>query len=161
MVLAYWSDKLRRKELDSPVPDTARAVYDRVFDGTGNWPFNTAFAGSFVGMRAYVTRFSKLDELQQWVSAGIPPIVSLSYDLLKGEETAEDPGHLMVCDGFTESGEIVLNDPAHRPDRGEHARRVFPLAEFIRAWKNSHCTVYLIYPSRARVPHDTMGHWAR
>lgn len=146
MVLAFWSKLLDRPELDIPVPDAAGAIYDKVYDGTGNWPFNTAFAGSFPGIRAYVTRFADTRELEEWVAAGIPPIVSVSYDLLKGKPKDEDPGHLMVCDGFTKDGDIVLNDPATHLDRGESGRKVFPRDHFIRAWHRSHNTVYLIYP---------------
>jgi hypothetical protein len=47
MTLAFWSGRLKRPELDLPVPDAAKAVYDKVWNGTGNWVFNTAFAGSF------------------------------------------------------------------------------------------------------------------
>src|SRR5262249_41412714 len=137
MTLAFWSQKLHRSELDLPVPDVAHAIYDRVYDGTGNWPFNTAFAGSFPRLPPYVTRLSDIRELEDWVAAGIPPIVSVSYDLLLGTKRENDPGHLMVCDGFTKDGDIVLNDPAHHPERGEVARRVFPRANFLRAWNRS------------------------
>ncbi|HYA79222.1 MAG TPA: hypothetical protein VED19_01780, partial [Candidatus Nitrosopolaris sp.] len=58
MVLSRWAAVLHRPEMDVDVPEVARAVYDSQWKGTGNWPFNTAFAGSFKGMRAYVTRFS-------------------------------------------------------------------------------------------------------
>ncbi len=159
MVLAYWSGRLSRSELDMPVPTVAHAIYDKVYDGTGNWPFNTAFAGSFDGIRAYVTRLSDIRELEEWVAVGIPPVVSVSYDLLNGKPKDEDPGHLMVCDGFTATGDIVLNDPAHHPDRGQNARRIFPRANFERAWKRSKDLVYLIYPENAPVPHDRYGHW--
>lgn len=159
MVLAFWASVLKRPELDIPVPDAARATMDPEFNGTGNWPFNTAFAGSFSGIRAYVSRFSDVEELETWVLAGIPPVVSVSYDLLKGKTTNEDPGHLLVCVGFTDSGDIVLNDPAHSPDKGESGRRVFTRANFIRGWANSHNTVYLIYPESSKLPENRYGHW--
>ncbi len=159
MALAYWSKRLNRSDLDVSVPDTAHAVYDKVYDGAGNWPFNTAFAGSFPGMRAYVTRFADIRELEDWAAAGIPVVVSVSYDLLRGKAKDEDPGHLMVCDGFTTEGDIVLNDPAHHPERGEVCRRVFSRANFLRGWGRSHFIVYLIYPEGAAVPTDTYGHW--
>jgi len=159
MTLAFWAKSLDRPELDIPVPEAAHAIFDRVWKGTGNWPFNTAFAGSFPGLRAYVTRLSDVRELEDWIAAGIPPIVSVSYDLLRGTQRDHDPGHLLVCDGFTAEGDIVLNDPAHHPDRGEVARRVFPRANFIRAWQRSKNTVYLIYPVGAKLPPDPCGHW--
>lgn len=159
MALAFWSKRLNRTDLDVPVPDAARAIYDKAYDGTGNWPFNTAFAGSFPGMRAYVTRFSDLRELESWVAAGIPVVVSVSYDLLKGSLKDNDPGHLMVCDGFTAEGDIILNDPAHHPERGEACRRVFSRANFLRGWNRSHFLVYLIYPEGTALPADLYGHW--
>jgi hypothetical protein len=159
MALAFWSERLHRPELDLPVPDVAHAIYDKVYDGTGNWPFNTAFAGSFPGIRAYVTRLSDLRELEQWALADVPTVVSVSYDLLLGKAQDHDPGHLMVCDGFTSDGDIVLNDPAHHPERGEVCRRVFPRDRFLRAWNKSRLLVYLIYPIGTTVPTDVYGHW--
>lgn len=159
MSLAFWAGQLKRPELDLPVPDTAHAIYDRVYNGTGNWPFNTAHAGTFPGIRAYVTRMSDIRELEEWIALGIPVVVSVSYDLLKGKPKDEDPGHLMVCDGFTPNGDIVLNDPAHHPERGEACRRVFPRADFLRGWNRSKFLVYLIYPEGIRVPTDLYGHW--
>lgn len=159
MVLAFWAGKKRRPELDIPVPEVARAIYDRAYDGTGNWPFNTAFAGSFPGMRAYVSRFSDMRELEEWIEVGLPPVVSVSYDILRGKQRDNDPGHLMVCDGFTAEGDIVLNDPAHHPEKGEACRRIFPRANFLKAWAKSRNTVYLIYPEGTRRPANHYGHW--
>lgn len=161
MTLAFWANSLHRPELDIPVPEAAASIYDPVYKGTGNWPFNTAFAGSFPGIRAYVTRFGDVRELEDWVAAGIPPIVSVSYDLLKGKPKDQDPGHLMVCDGFTKDGDIVLNDPATHLERGERVRRVYSRANFIRAWYRSKNVVYLIYPEGAKLPPDPLGHWER
>ena len=159
MVLAFWAEKQHRPELDIPVPKVAEAIYDKTYDGTGNWPFNTAFAGSFPGIRAYVSRFSDVRELEDWIAVGLPPVVSVSYDLLKGKEKDNDPGHLMVCDGFTPTGDIVLNDPAHHPERGEACRRVFSRANFLKAWARSHNTVYLIYPEGTKLPSNRYRHW--
>ena len=46
MVMAYWSEKLGEPALNRPVPEVAAAVYDVVYRGNGNWPFNTAYAGA-------------------------------------------------------------------------------------------------------------------
>ncbi|CEK14310.1 C39 family peptidase [Chthonomonas calidirosea] len=161
MVLAYWAKKLHRSDLTYDVPEVAAAVYDPTWNGTGNWSFNTAFAGAHAGIRAYVTRFSDIYELEQWILAGVPPIVSVSYDLLKGKAEAHDAGHLMVCIGFTKTGDPVFKDPYYRPEHGETCRRVFPRINFLRAWNHSHKTVYLIYPSDHSIPQTTYHHWAR
>ena len=159
MTLAFWGGKMHRPEIDIAVPDAAKACFDKVYDGTGNWSFNAAFAGSFSGIRAYVARFSDIRELENWTTAGLPVVVSVSYDLLKGTKRANDPGHLMVCVGFAANGDIVLNDPAHHPERGETARRVFPRGNFLKAWAKSKNTVYLIYPEGTTLPLDPLHHW--
>ena len=69
MVLMRWSEVLQRPELNLDVRECAAGVLDKNY-GTGNWPFNTAFAGKFEGMRAYITRFSGLSELEDWIAAG-------------------------------------------------------------------------------------------
>lgn len=159
MVLAYWAEKLLRPELLRTVPEVAKAVFDSTWQGTGNWPFNTAYAGSFEHIRAYVTRFSDVCELEEWILAGVPPIVSLSYDLLKGNPIANDPGHLMVCTGFTSKGDPIFNDPYYWPHEGEPCRKTFPRDNFAKAWSHSLKTVYLIYPEEFPIPPDKFHHW--
>lgn len=159
MVLAHWAEVLHRPEMNLPVPQVAAAVYDRAFAGTGNWPFNTAFAGSFRGMRAYVTRFDDLSEVEDWIAAGIPVILSAPWDLLEPGRPPDSAGHLIVCVGFTGRGDVVVNDPAARLDRGETVRRIYRRQNVIRAWSKSLNTVYLIYPENAPIPRNSFGHW--
>src|SRR5690606_271522 len=52
MILSFWSTNLMRADLDYDVPEVVAAVNDPNWPGTGNWPFNTAFAGSHKGIRA-------------------------------------------------------------------------------------------------------------
>ena len=47
--------------IDRPVEETARAVLDRAYNGTGNWAFNTAYSGS-LGLRAAVAYLQNLDQ---------------------------------------------------------------------------------------------------
>lgn len=159
MVLAYWSDKLHRPELNHTVPEVAAAINDEVMDGTGNWPFNTAYAGEFPGMRAYVTRLDDITELEDWIAAGIPPIVSVSSYLTNDRHAGPDNGHLIVCVGFTENGDIVTNDPGVSVKRNVRARRIYPRERFIAAWKKSKNAVYLVYPETAKTPKTHPGHW--
>jgi uncharacterized protein YvpB len=159
MVLAYWSARLNRRELDVEVPEVAAGVFDKNWPGTGNWPFNTAFAGKFPRMRGYVTRLADVSELEILVNAGIPPIVSVSFDWLHGK--AEDPGagHLVVCVGFNEHGDAIINDPWAALDKGEKVRQVVSRANLAKAWSRSRQTVYLIYPEEWRVPKSPNGRW--
>lgn len=158
MVLARWAEILNRPELNLDVPVVAAKVYDDAYVGTGNWPFNTAFAGSFPGLRGCVTRFDDISELEDWIADGIPVVVSARWDLLRAGRSDTGNGHLIVCIGFTKAGDVVVNDPATdlKKDSGRH---IYQRADVLRSWQTSHNTVYLIYPVGARLPENQHGHW--
>ena len=159
MVLGRWGDELHRSELNMDVPTVVKGIYDNGFHGTGNWPFNTAFAGSFPGLRAYVARLSDLAELEDWIVAGIPVIISAPWHLLSPGREDTGAGHLSVCIGFTESGDVVINDPAANLQHGQPVRRVYKRQDVARAWRESGNTVYLVYAETAKIPPDRFGHW--
>ena len=155
MILDYWSHKLNRPEMEMTVPEVAHAVYDSVYKGTGNWPCNTALAGHFEGMRAYVSRLTDVSELEDWIAAGIPIATSVSYNRLNGKGT-NGSGHLIVCVGFADNGDIIVNDP------GTHlsnVRRNFSRDLFREAWADSGNTVYIVYPEAFVIPAACFGHW--
>jgi hypothetical protein len=159
MVLTRWGTVSNRPDLEVEVPETAAGVFDSEFKlHTGNWSFNTAFAGSFNGMRAYVTRFSDISELEDWVAAGIPVIISARWDLLQDGRPDDFNGHLSVCRGFTENGDLVINDP-WTDITVESVRHIYKRENVRRAWKTSHNTVYLVYPENVKRPSDRFGHW--
>jgi hypothetical protein len=154
MMMAYWAKELRRPDLNVDVPQIVDAIYDSNWKGTGNWVFNTAYAGSFRGMRAYVTRMTDLSELEDWIAAGIPVGLSLCYDLLRGRPCRKN-GHLVVCAGFTEDGDPILNDPG----TAQNVRKVFPRKNLIRSWAYSKNAAYIIIPADSEIPRDRFGHW--
>ena len=154
MLMAYWSRQLKRPELDHDVPYIVNAIYDANWKGTGNWPFNTAYAGGYPGIRAYVGRLSDLAEVEDWIAAGIPVGLSVCSDRLHHRGPGPN-GHLIVCVGFTEDGDPIVNDPGSSTD----IRRVYPRKDLIYAWSYSRNAVYLIYPEDAEVPKDRFGHW--
>lgn len=150
MLLEFWSKELSRPELNITVPLTAQAVFDPGWGGTGNWPFNTAFAGSFSGLRSCVSRFNDLTDLERWVGSGLPVAASISYSLLKGREQPEKgDGHLVVVSGFTAEGDVAINDPGVRRAR---VQWVVPRAHFLKAWSQSQRTVYLVWPEERPTP---------
>jgi hypothetical protein len=159
MALARWSEILNRPEMDLTVPRVAADVYDAGYDGTGNWAFNTAFAGGFSGMKSYVTRFDDLAEVEEWIAAGIPVILSGRWDWLRPGRLPDAAGHLIVCVGFTENGDVIANDPAAHLDRGQTLRQIYKREDVMRSWSHSHHTVYLIYPTTAKIPENRFGHW--
>jgi hypothetical protein len=97
----------------------------------------------------FVDRLHSLAEVEAWVAAGVPVIASLGWS---AGELPEAPitstnGHLLVIVGFTPSGDVVVNDPAGDPRRGQRVRRVYARERFESLWQShSNGTVYLIYP---------------
>lgn len=159
MVLAHWAAARHRRDWDIGVPEAARQIHDPAWGGTGNWCFNTALAGSLPGMRACVTRFGDLAEVETWTAAGFPVVLSVSFDLLNGKTRDEGTGHLVVCVGFTATGDVVVNDPWAPKKEGLRVRRTYPRAQVVTGWQRSENTVYLIYPEQAKIPPNRRGHW--
>ena len=154
MVMAYWAERLGEPSLNRPVPEVAAAVYDVVYRGNGNWPFNTAYAGQY-GLTAYVSRMSSLVQVERWIEAGIPVIASLAWDPgeLGNAAVPSTDGHLLVIVGFTPTGDVVVNDPAADPRLGLSVQRVYPRAALERLWlTHSGGTVYLIHPASVSPP---------
>jgi hypothetical protein len=145
MVLAYWGSSV-------PVPTAAAATYDYVYQGTGAWHFNTAWAGTY-GLEAYVTRLSSMAQVEEWISAGVPVIMSYAAGVgeLPGTPYRSTRGHIMVIRGFDANGNVIVNDPAAASDKG--VRFVYDRAILERLWlTHSGGTVYLIYPRNLPVP---------
>ncbi len=145
MILAFWGKSVT-------VPQAAAATFDTAYDGTGNWPFNTAYAGS-QGLRAFVSRLPGLSEAERYISAGIPLAVSLGWKAgeLPGAAVPTSSGHLMVLVGFDAAGNPVLNDPAAPSDAT--VRRSYPRAAFERLWQeHSGGVVYVMAPPNVALP---------
>jgi len=146
MLLGYWGALPPASEwswvdpafADPWVDNTARQVFDYRYDGAGNWPFNTAYAGGR-GLDAFVTQLRGLDE------AG--------FLLDKGTN-----GHLLVIVGFTDSGDVVVNDPASTSDSS--VQHVYNRAEFERAWlPATGGIVYVMTPAGRALPLSLGGNW--
>ena len=148
MVLAYYRRLppssayrwVRRTYTDRVVDHSARMTFDYGYDGTGNWPFNTAYAARFAG-HAFVTRFRSLRGVERFVRVGIPVVTSVTFGRgqLAGAPISATDGHLVVVVGFTRAGNVVVNDPASRTRAG--VRRTYRRGQFENAWLKR-------YPSR-------------
>ncbi len=150
MVLAYW------QQAGGPCEPRVRAVvdgvYDWLYDGHGNWPFNTAYAAT-QGMEGYVTRFTSMAQAEEWVAAGVPVVISYAWkkSTLTGAPIASSDGHLAVLVGFDAAGNPIVNDPAAASDAA--VQRTYNRAELETLWlQYSGGMVYLIYPAGRVVP---------
>jgi hypothetical protein len=167
MVLAYWNALPPASEwswvdpsyADPWVDNTARHVFDYHYDGAGNWPFNTAYAGGR-GLDAFVTQLHSLTEAEQFINAGIPLVASIAAEpnkltgfLFKGTD-----GHLLVIVGFDRNGNVVVNDPAETSDGT--VRKVYDRTEFERAWlPATGGIVYVMKPAGVSLPRGSGGNW--
>ena len=140
---------------DSFVDHAARDTFDYGYDGTGNWPFNTAYASRY-SLDSFVTRLYNLREAEAFIKAGIPLVASIAFARgeLDGAPISSTPGHLLVIRGFTAGGRVIANDPA--AGSNSTVRRVYSRAQFERAWlKGSGGVVYVIRPASRVLPPDT------
>ena len=127
------------------IPAAAAEVFDPAYDGTGNWAFNTAWAAGLTG-HAFVTRLRDLRDAERFVDAGIPVVASLAYPsgALPGAPTRGTDGHLVVIRGFTETGDVVTNDPAAPTEKS--VRRTYDRGAFERArLEGSGGLVYVVH----------------
>jgi hypothetical protein len=160
MVLAYWNrgprprqyawveDRYRQPWVDY----AARFTYASGYDGTGMWPFNTAYAGRF-GLDAFVTRLRSLREAELFVKAGIPLVASIAFDNgeLDGAPIDSTDGHLLVIRGFNAAGDVRVDDPAAASAKS--VARTYKRGQFERAWIGSTGgVVYVIHPRSTPLP---------
>lgn len=139
MVLAFWGKNVS-------VPEAAAGTLDRVYQGTGNWAFNAAYAGS-LGFTAYATRFAGLADIERHIVAGLPVVLSLGWKEgeLPGAPIPKSSGHLIVAVGFDARGNVVVNDPAGKSDA--EVRRTYDRAALEKLWlTHSGGTAYVIVP---------------
>lgn len=159
MVLGFYDRLPTKKQYAWVGPDyrqpwvdyAARYTYAWGYDGTGMWPFNTAYAARF-GLDAFVTRLRSLREAELFIKAGIPLVASISFGPggLDGAPVSSTRGHLVVIRGFTAEGRVVVNDPAAPTNRG--VRRVYRRGQFENAWSDNGGVVYVIRPPSTPLP---------
>lgn len=143
---------------DPSVDYAAQRTYDWHYNGTGNWPFNAAYAASY-GLDAFVTQLRSLAEAERFIKAGIPLTASVSFKSseLDGAGYSTN-GHLMDIVGFTRSGDVVVNDPVSPTDAG--VRRIYNRAQFENVWlpaSRSGGIVYVIHDAAHPLPPNMAG----
>jgi hypothetical protein len=128
--------------IDVPVVQTAQHVFDRAYNGTGNWSFNVAYSGS-LGLRAVVAHLSNLDHAQRLIERNLPLAISYSWqnDELPGAPLEHSDGHLAVLCGFTRNGDCAVNDPA-----APNVRVVYPRDSLEHVWQRNEGVAYVLAP---------------
>jgi hypothetical protein len=146
MVLGRWG-------IEVDVPAVARAVYDPIYAGCGNWSCNVAYAAS-LGLDAVVTRLPSLTAARPLLEAGVPLVLAIAAgpgDLPGFPLAAGTAGHLVVLAGETDGGDPIVHDPAAAD--AASVRRAYPRTPFERCWLHgSRGTAYVVRPPGVRVP---------
>ena len=170
MLLGYWGAGPSEADYAWVDPDlqdrwidfAARHTFDHNYGGAGNWSFNTAYAARY-GMTAFVTRLRSLAEAEEFIAAGIPLVVTVSFtkDQLDGAGY-DTEGHLLTIIGFDDAGNVVSNDPAsHEIPSNDAVRTTYDRAQFERVWLGSAGGVtYVIHPPGVVLPErPTQPNW--
>ena len=129
--------------IDASIEDTARAVFDRAYNGTGNWAFNVAFSGK-LGLRGVVAHLRNLDHAQRLIERNLPIAISYSWrdGELPGAPLEHSDGHLAVLCGFTHDGDCAMNDPA-----APNVRVVYPRKAIEYVWQRNDGVAYVVAPA--------------
>ena len=128
--------------VDRAVEQTAQAVFDRAYNGTGNWAFNVAYSGR-LGLRGVVAHLCNLDHAQRLIERNLPIAISYSWSAgeLPGAPLERSDGHLAVLCGFTRDGDCAVNDPA-----APNVRVVYPRGAVERVWQRNEGVAYIVAP---------------
>jgi hypothetical protein len=146
MITEFWGDGPSAADMawvdpsyaDPSVDYAARSTYDYAYQGTGNWPFNAAYAAHY-GLDAEVVQLPSVDDLETLVKAGIPVAISVAFD--NGELAGSGygtAGHLMVVAGFTATGDFVVDDPFSPSDAAVH--HVYQRSQLENIWLRTYWT---------------------
>ena len=102
-------------------------------------------------MEAKVARFTSMNDVEEWVAAGVPVIFSFAWKkgAITGSAVSSSDGHLAVIVGFDGAGNPIVNDPA--APTNDDVQRTYDRAELETViLQSSGATVYLIHPPRPR-----------
>lgn len=145
MVLAYYG-------VECSVEQVATLAYDPDFDLYGNWP-NNLQAAHRLDIGGVLRRFDCWNDVEQTLLRRRPIIASIRVgqgELPEAPYSSTD-GHLIVIEGMTPSGDLLVLDPAVESE--EEGRRVYSRVNMSRVWLgNTHGTAYVLDPELRRLP---------
>jgi hypothetical protein len=128
--------------IDLPIENTAREVFDRAYNGTGNWSFNVAYSGR-LGFRAAIAHLADFAHARRLIERNLPIAISYSWSdgELSGAPLPRSAGHIAVLCGFTANGDCAVNDPAH-----SNVAAVYARSELEPLWQRNGGVAYVIAP---------------
>ncbi|MFN9133306.1 MAG: C39 family peptidase [Phycisphaerales bacterium] len=115
------------------VAQVAERAYDADNDIYGNWPRNVQAAFT-MGLPGYLTRFSDWSQVERTLRAGQPIIASIQVrpGELRNAPYEKTAGHLIVLEGLTADGDVMVADPAVATAR--EGQLVYRRDDMTRVW---------------------------
>jgi hypothetical protein len=139
--------------VDCTTLENALAIYDPEYRLFGNWNRAVQRAGA-MGLDAWLARFRTWDQVKGEIAAGRPIIASIRYErgTFPSALMQDSDGHLLVIRGFTPEGDVIVNDPARRPQPDGKTDRerqggdgvVYKANELAHAWFDNGGVGYII-----------------
>ncbi len=128
--------------VDVTPKDVAARAYDANFDLFGNWPRAIQSAYTF-GAPGYLTRFASWKPVERLLAKGHVVILSVAFGEgeLAGAPMGSSRGHLLLVCGFSEEGDVIVNDPAAATE--QEVRRRYSRDQLSRAWQGHGGTAYV------------------
>ncbi len=126
-----------------PPVTVAQRTYDRTTQLYGVWALNAGSAYPLVGTECYVASLSTISQLEEEVLQGVPPVASIAWEegQLNNASQSSSKGHLVAVIGFTQQGDVVVNDPNVTQEMA--VRRVLRRDEFFAAWQRRSGATYI------------------
>lgn len=138
MVLEYRGEK-------KPTEVVADRMYDPAYKLYGNW-WRAVQAAYSWGVPGYVERFGDWNAVKRYIAAGQPVIASIRIN--KGEMShkpqRQSNGHLIVIVGFTENGDVLINDPVG--ETVEEGTAAYKREDMEKIWLGRGGVAYILQP---------------
>lgn len=116
-----------------PTETVAVECYDSYNGIYGNWPF-IAQGAAGRGLKAHMFRCNDQLPIRQEIDAGRPVILGVQWgpgELTNAPIESTD-GHLILCVGYTATGDYIINDPAGSDSRWDHV--IYDKNQMVHCW---------------------------
>jgi len=132
---------LDKKRLD-PLK-VAKNSFDDGLQVYGSWPFNIAHAFElFPKCKFSVVRLSSFKSLHEYLTKGIPVVVSIRGNLKTAAKDYPN-GHLVLVNGWSREKKLIhVHDPAFK--RNSQVKHSYRVNDFLKAWENSYRLAYVV-----------------
>lgn len=137
---------LEFRGIKHPTTEVAARIFDHEYRMYGNWWRAVQGAYSF-GLPGYVERFGDWNAVKRHIANGQPVIASIKVrqGQLRNSPYRQTDGHLLVITGFTDTGDVCINDPA--ANNAEQGQTIYPREDMETVWLANGGIGYIMEPA--------------